>query len=140
MARGGLFGAKAHIARLRKLSGPHMIVPVGQALVAGGELIQVESQIGITSGAVSGKGHVPGPVGGYPNADTHLLADSHETNQVAPLVVEVSANAPYASAVHDGTSRMSARPFMDLARDAKRKEVVQLVRKAVDRAVKTSRS
>lgn len=140
MARSGLKGAKAHKARLKKLSGPDMISFVGKALFAGGEMIQVESQIGITAGAVSGKGHVPGPVGGYPNADTHVLADSHETVQVAPLVVEVSANAPYAAAVHDGTSRMGARPYMQLARDAKKKEVVTLVQKAVNVAIKRSKS
>ncbi|WP_148276726.1 HK97 gp10 family phage protein [Sphingobium sp. SYK-6] len=134
-----MIGAKAHVARLRKLAGEATVRRVGKALFAAGELIQVESQIGITSGAVSGKNHTPGPVGGYPNADTHLLADSHETNQIAPLVVEISVNAPYAGYVHDGTSRMGARPYLQLARDAKKTEVTQLVRRAVDRAVKTSR-
>lgn len=140
MAKSRMIGAKAHISRLRKLSGEAMVRDVGKALFAAGEMIQVESQIGITSGAVSGRNHVPGPVGGYPNADTHTLANSHETNQIAPLVVEVSVNAPYAAAVHDGTSRMGARPYLQLARDAKRKEVVDLVRQAVDRAVKSSKS
>lgn len=140
VARSRIIGAKAHVARLRKISGEAMVREVGKALFAAGEMIQVESQIGITSGAVSGKNHVPGPVGGYPNADTHLLANSHETNQIAPLVVEVSVNAPYAAAVHDGTSRMGARPYLQLARDAKREEVTQLVRRAVDRAVKTSKA
>ncbi len=135
-----MIGAKAHAARLRKLTGPAMVREVGKALFAGGEMIQVESQIGITSGAVSGKGHVPGPVGGYPNADTHVLAESHETNQIAPLIVEVSVNAPYAADVHDGTSKMGARPYLQLARDAKRAEVTQLVRKAVDRVVRKSKS
>lgn len=140
MARSGLIGAKAHIARVKKLSGPLMTREVGKALFAGGELIEVEAEIGITTGAVSGKGHVPGPVGGYPNADTHFLADNIETTQPEPLVVEVSSNAPYSAAVHDGDSSHGGRPFMELARDAKRKEVTQLVRKAVDRAVKKSKS
>ena len=135
-----MIGAKSHIARLKKLQGQAMVREVGTALFAAGELIQVESQIGITAGAVSGKNHVAGPVGGYPNADTHQLADSHETVQVAPLVVELSVNAPHARAVHDGTSRMGARPYLQLARDAKKAEVVQLVRKAVDRAIKRSRT
>ena len=140
MARGGIFGAKAHVARLRKLSGEHMIRQVGQALVAAGEMIQVEAQIGISAGSVSGKGHVPSSPGAYPNQDTGVLANNIETNQVAPLVVEVSSNAPYAAALEFGTSKMEARPHMSTARDAKRAEVVQLVRKAVDRAVKSSGS
>jgi phage gpG-like protein len=172
--KGGLIGAKAHAARLRKLAGEHMVRRVGQALFAGGELIQVHAQISITSGAVSGNGHVPSQPGEPPNNDTGVLANNIETVQVAPLVVEVSSNAPYAAALEYGSERKAgkaarsfagktsaygpnkvkqgpvlmefgdsqteARPYMSTARDAKRKEVVQLVRKAVDQAVKSSKS
>lgn len=135
-----MIGAKAHIARLRKLSGQAMVRDVGKALFAAGEMIQVEAQISITAGAVSGKGHVPSAPGEPPNNDTGVLANNIETNQVAPLIVEVSSNAPYAAPLEFGTSKMAARPYMAPARDAKRAEVVQLVRQAVDRAVKSSRS
>jgi HK97 gp10 family phage protein len=117
-----------------------MVREVGKALFAAGEAIQTEAQISITAGAVSGKKHVPSAPGQPPNNDTGTLAGNIETNQVAPLVVEVSSNASYAAALEFGTSKMEARPYMGPARDAKRKEVTALVRKAVDRAVKRSKS
>lgn len=140
MARSRMIGAKAHVARLRKLAGPDMERYVGKALFAAGEMIQVEAQIGITTGAVSGKGHVPSAPGQYPNQDTGVLGNNIETVQKEALLVEVSSNAPYSAALEFGTSRMAARPFMSTARDAKRKEAGQLVRQAVATAVRRSRS
>lgn len=140
MARSGLIGGKAHIARLKKLSGETMVREVGKALYAGGEMIQVEAQISITAGAVSGKKHVPSAPGKPPNNDTGILAGNIETTQTAPLVVEVSSNAPYAAPLEFGTSKMAARPYMEPAKNAKRKAVTQLVRKAVDSVVRRSKS
>lgn len=161
MRKSGLFGAKAHIARLRKLSGEHMVRHVGQALFAAGELVRVEAQVSITTGnktgqiythyfaTIKGKAvpirkrpapHQASAPGEAPADDTGVLANNIETNQVAPLVVEVSSNARYAAAMEFGNSKVEARPYLAPARDAKKKEVVQLVRKAVDRAVKTSKS
>ena len=140
MGKSRMIGAKAHAARLRKLSGETMVRDVGKALFAAGEAIQVEAQISITTGAQSGKNHTPSAPGEAPNNDSGVLANNIETTQAAPLVVEVSSNAPYAAALEFGTSKMAARPYMGPARDAKRKEVTQLVRNAVDRAVKKSRS
>ncbi|KPH66063.1 HK97 gp10 family phage protein [Novosphingobium sp. ST904] len=117
-----------------------MVREVGKALFAAGEMIQVEAQISITAGAVSGKKHVPSAPGQAPNNDTGTLAGNIETNQTAPLVVEVSSNAPYAGDLEFGTSKMAARPYMAPARDAKRKEVEQLVRRAVDNVVRQSKS
>ena len=174
VAKSGMIGAKAHIARLKKLSGPGMVREVGAALFAAGERIQVEAQIGISSGSVSGKNHTPSAPGEYPNQDTGVLGNNIETTQVAPLVVEVSSNAPYSAALEFGSerkagkaarsfagktspygpnkakhgpvlmefgdSRTAARPFMTTARNAKMKEVEQLVRRAVARVVKRSKS
>lgn len=140
MARSRMIGGKAHVARLRKLAGPDMTRYVGKALFAAGEMIQVEAQIGITTGAVSGKNHVPSTPGQYPNQDTGVLGNNIETVQKEPLLVEVSSNAPYSAALEFGTSRMAARPFMSTARDAKRKEAEQLVKQAVAAAVRRSRS
>lgn len=140
MARSGFIGAKAHRNRIAKLAGTEMVRGVGKALFAAGELIQVEAQISITAGAVSGKKHVPSAPGEPPNQDTGTLAGAIETNQIAPLVVEISSNAPYAAPLEFGTSKMEARPYMAPARDAKRREVTQLVRQAVDSAVRKSRS
>lgn len=140
MPKSRLIGAKAHTARLKKLSGQAMVREVGKALFAAGEMIQVEAQISITAGAVSGKKHVPSAPGQPPNNDTGTLAGAIETNQTAPLVVEVSSNAPYAGDLEFGTSKMEARPYMAPARDAKRKDVEQLVRRAVDKVVRQSKS
>jgi len=140
MARSRMIGNKAHVARLHKLAGPDMTRYVGKALFASGEMIQVEAQIGITTGAVSGKNHVPSAPGQYPNQDTGVLGNNIETVQKEPLLVEVSSNAPYSAALEFGTSRMAARPFMSTARDAKRKEAEQLVKQAVAAAVRRSKS
>lgn len=133
-------GVKAHTNRLKKLSGERMIRAVGAALFAGGEMIQTEAQISITTGAVSGKMHVASKPGEAPNNDTGVLANNIETVQKAPLVVEVSSNAPYASDLENGTSEMEARPSMGPARDKKKAEVIALVNKAVDREIANSRS
>ena len=170
----GLIGVKAHVARLKKLTGPAMIREVGQALFVGGQRIAVEAQLSITNGAVSGAKHVASLPGEPPNNDTGVLANNIETVQIAPLIVEVSSNAPYAGALEGGSerkagvtsrnfsgkvspygpqkvkqgpvkvefgdSKTAARPYMRPARDKKRKEVEQLVRGAVARVVKRSRS
>jgi len=126
-------GAKAFSARLKRLTSPEAQRQIGAALFAGGEEIQIEAQISITNGAVSGKGHVPSRPGEPPNADTHRLADNIETVQVSPLRVEVSSNAPYAAALELGTSKMADRPYMRPAVAKKRKEVTALVRRAVNK-------
>ncbi|WP_066282856.1 HK97-gp10 family putative phage morphogenesis protein, partial [Blastomonas sp. CCH1-A6] len=102
--------------------------------------IQVEAQLSITQGAVSGKNHVPSKPGEPPNQDTGRLGDNIETVQKGPLLVEVSSNAPYSIPLEFGTSKMAARPFMRPARDKKRAEVVALVERAVSQAVRQSRS
>lgn len=132
----GMIGRKAHVARLKRLSGPTMEREVGKALFAAGNRVQVAAQISITAGAVSGKGHVPSTAPNPPNNDTGVLAGNIETIQTAPLVVEVRSNAPYSAALEFGTSRMAARPFMQPAIDAERKNVEQLVFQAVKRATK----
>lgn len=133
-----LKGAKAHIARLNRLAGPAMERAVGSALFAAGQKIQVEAQLSITRGAVSGKNHVPSKPGQPPNADTHFLANNIETVQKEPLVVEVSSNAPYSAPLEFGTSRMAARPFMRPARDKMRPAAEELVVKAVRKVVRAS--
>lgn len=132
-------GSKAHLARLRKLEKDTTRF-VGKALFAGGESIQIEAQLSITQGAVSGKNHVPSKPGEPPNQNTGRLGDNIETVQKGTLLVEVSSNAPYSIPLEFGTSKMAARPFMRPARDKKRAEVVALVERAVSQAVRQSRS
>lgn len=138
MARSRMIGAKAHVARLKKLAGSDMERTVGKALFAAGEMIQVEAQISITTGSVSGKYHVPSAPGEPPNQDTGVLANNIETVQKEPLLVEVSSNAPYSAPLEYGSSKVAARPFMRPARDRKRKEVEQLIRRAVATVIKRS--
>jgi hypothetical protein len=136
-AQMGLIGAKAHIARLKFLTGPVMTKEVGKALFVGGQRIAVEAQLSITRGAVSGKNHVASKPGEAPNNDSGDLADKIETAQIGPLKVEVSSNSDHAD-IEWGNSKVEERPYMRPARDLKRKEVTELVRDAVARVVKKS--
>lgn len=129
-------GVDAYLKRLRRLQGGDVDRVIGQALFVGGNRIQVEAQISITAGAVSGKNHTPSLPGEAPNQDTGVLGNNIETVQKEPLLVEVSSNAPYAADLELGTSKMAARPYMAPARDAKRGEVTDLVAKALERVSK----
>lgn len=125
-------------AKLRGLAGQATVEKVGKALFAAGQMIQVEAQLSITNGAVSGKGHVPSRPGEPPKNDTGVLANNIETVMVAPLRVEVSSNAPYARALEFGTSKLTERPYMRPAVAKKKAEAVALVRRAVDAAIRST--
>lgn len=129
-------GAQEHSRRLRRMRGAGAERFIGQALFAAGEMIQVEAQLSITRGAVSGKNHVPSKPGEPPKADTHRLSDNIETVQPRPLRVEVSSNAPYAAELEFGTSKMAARPYMKPAVDKMRPEATALVRRAIQHVIK----
>lgn len=131
-----IIGAKRHTARVRRIRGPEMVRQVGAALFAGGQVIEVEWARLITEGSVSGKHHVASLPGEPPNADTHVLDRSIQTVQAAPLRVETFNDAPYAVPLEVGSSKMDARPSAGPATARKRKEVTQLVRKAVDKVVR----
>lgn len=129
-------GRERVVARLQGAAGERAIREVGLALYAGGELIRAEAAHLITEGAVSGKGHVPSKPGEPPNEDTGVLRTHIETTQPAPLRGEVSSNAPHAVPLEAGTSKMAPRPYMAPATRRKRKEVVEGVVAAVNRAIK----
>ncbi len=126
-------GGKEHADRMRRLVSAGAVQKIGAALYEAGSQIEVDAAISITSGAVSGKGHVPSKPGEPPSADTHVLDRSIETNLVAPLHVQVSANAPYARALEFGTTKMASRPFMAPALQKNRAAVVEGVREAVNK-------
>jgi HK97 gp10 family phage protein len=128
-------GADRVVMRLNTI-GPAVVRDVGAALYAGGDLIRAEAAHLITEGAVSGKNHIPSLPGEPPNEDSGVLRANLETTQTAPLRVEVSSNAPYAAALEFGSAKMAERPYMRPATRSKRQEVVDLVRQAVDRALK----
>lgn len=135
----GMRGRKAHIARLKKLTSPATLMLVEGALFAGGQKIQVEAQISITTGAVSGKNHVPSKPGEPPNADSHQLSDGIITRRVRALTVEVASTAPHARIEWDW-GNVAARPYMRPARDKMKGEIVRDVEKALSVAVRRSRS
>jgi HK97 gp10 family phage protein len=118
------------------LGGEKTVAKVGAALFVGGEEIRGEAGHMITEGAVSGRNHVPSLPGEPPNEDTGTLRTHIETTQPAPLRVEVRSNAPYAVELEFGTSKMAARPYMGPATQRKKKEVIELVRGAINEAVK----
>ena len=131
-----LKGAKAHAARLRRLTSQEAQRQIGKALFAGAEAIAVEAQLSITRGAVSGRNHVPSKPGEAPKNDTGFLAGFIEANMAEPLVAEVGSLAPHSAPLEFGTSKMAARPFMRPARDKMRGEVTELVRRAVEKIAK----
>jgi hypothetical protein len=112
---------------------PAAVNPViAAALEAGAESVVVVARFNINDGAVSGAGHVSGPVGGYPNSDTHELAASlHRGDTIeTPGQIKSSAiaDAPYAAFVHNGTSRAGPRPFMMLTVEALRLKILRDLR------------
>lgn len=113
-----------------------IVQDIAKGLFSIGELIAVEAQVSITTGSVSGKGHVPSKPGEPPNNDTGVLANNIEVQQQEPLRVQVIAAAPYASALEMGTSKMAARPFMAPAREATRKEAQLRLANIVNRAMR----
>lgn len=134
MAR--IIGREKVVARLNGMAGEKTVRAVGQALFEGGELIRAYAAHMITEGSVSGANHVPSLAGEFPNEDTGDLRIHIETTQPAPLRVEVSSNSGHSLPLEVGTSKMAARPHMQPSARAKRKEVIERVRQAVDRAVK----
>lgn len=122
--------------RLKAITSPRARKLLGAALREAGEMIATYAQKSITTGSVSGRGHIPSKPGEPPNADTHRLADLIEVTQPSDEEVIVSSNAPYSAALEFGTSRMEARKFMRPARDRNRKEARKRFAEQVDKIVK----
>lgn len=132
-------GRQKHADRLKILSGQgRLIKAVGRVLYVGADMIRAEAHRSISAGSVSGKGHVPSQPGEPPNRDTGVLQAHLRAALVAPLEAQVSSEAPYASALEFGTSRMEARPYMRPSRDAKAPEIQRLFETEIDKLVKGS--
>ena len=131
-------GRDAHRQRLKKLSGPDVVKAAGRVLYVGADMIRSEAFRSISAGSVSGKGHVPSNPGEPPNRDTGVLQAHLRAELVAPLEAQVTSEAPYASALEFGTSRMEARPFLRPSRDAKAPEIQRLFEVEIDKLVKGS--
>lgn len=126
-------GAQRHKTRLSKITAPASRSLIDRALYVAGQKIEIDAEISITSGSISGAGHIPSRPGEPPNADTRLLDTNINTVVVGPGRVNVEAVAPYAAYLEFGTSRMAARPFMEPAARKNRKEAVELIRRAVQK-------
>ncbi|MET0439126.1 MAG: hypothetical protein ABW043_16700 [Devosia sp.] len=109
-------GLEANIARLKGISADIVGPEIGKALFVTAQSIQVDAQISLTTGAVSGKGHVPSAPGTPPNNDTGTLADSIQAQEVGPFKAQVIADAPYAAIQefggNTGTAQLPERPYM----------------------------
>lgn len=133
-------GADKHKKRLRRMRGPAMVRRVSKALHDVAQDIVVDAAISITTGAVSGKGHVPSAPGEPPNADTHVLSNSGEAVLVAPLKAEASWNAPYAAAQEWGTSdgHLPERPYARPAASKNRPDALRKVAEAANTVIAAS--
>lgn len=132
MAR--IIGLERELAKLKDLVGPDLDAQVGAALFVAGNEVQVEAQISITEGAVSGRYHEPSKPGEPPNNDLGDLANSIATIQTDKLKVEVEATAPHAVHLEFGTSKMEQRPYLEPAAARMAPRIAEHVRKAVHRA------
>ena len=134
-------GRQKHADRLKILSGQgRLIKAVGRVLYVGADMIRAEAHRSISAGSVSGKKHKPSAPGQPPNRDTGVLQAHLRAELVSPLEAQVSSEAPYASALEFGTSRMEARPFLRPSRDAKAPEIQRLFETEIDKLVKGSGS
>lgn len=129
-------GADKHAKRLKNMR--NVAQQVTAALYSAGQDIELDAEHSITSGAVSGKGHVASLPGQPPNADTHFLDTNIDTEIKTqnPPTVHVTSHAPYSAALEFGTSKMAERPFMRPATEKNRKDIGQKVASAVRIAVR----
>lgn len=120
-------GADKHKKRLK--SAIDMARVVTGALYKAGQMIEVDAEISITEGSVSGRGHVASRPGQAPNRDTGHLDGNIETTVRASQnpTVHVTSNASYSAALEFGTSKMAERPFMRPATEKNRDKVSDIV-------------
>lgn len=137
---GKVTGVNRHKARMLSLTSGDGIDLITQALGVGADAIAKEAQVSITAGAVSGKNHVASLPGEPPNNDTGVLANNIESEIVGPLHARVSSNAPYAAALELGSPSNNPlpRPYMSPAAQRERPKVVELVVKAVNKALRST--
>lgn len=111
---GKITGADKHERRLRNMRAAGAARQLTAAVFAEAQELQVDAQLSITRGAVSGKNHVPSAPGEPPNNDTGVLAGNIEANVTGVAKAETSSNAPYAAAQEFGSESqgLPERPYM----------------------------
>lgn len=120
-------GADAHLKRMRNMT-LGMRKEAQKLIYTLADMHATEAAISITTGAVSGQGHVPSSPGEAPNADTHVLDRSIHVEHTGPLTAQSVADAPYAARLEFGDERVAERPFM--------KPAATKIKKAVDKLAK----
>lgn len=133
-----LKGKRAHLNRLKRLSGADVAQVANAVVYEGADIIRAEASRLITAGSVSGKNHVASRPGEPPQNDTGNLRNQIGVSQKRLLEAEVRSEAAYASALEFGSSKMAARPYMRVARDNKvetvRRRMVAQMNKLVKRS------
>ena len=110
-------GARKHVDRLKRLSGPAATKIAGAITFEGADMIRAEAHRMVSAGSVSGKAHVASLPGEPPNRDTGELQAGFQTRKSGPTSAEFRSTAPHASPLEFGTSKMAARPHIRPARD-----------------------
>ena len=129
-----IIGLNKHARRLAKAASPSGLELVGKALFVGADNMRAYAHQKISEGSVSGKGHTPSKPGAFPMRDTGVLQGGLESERTGKLEAEFRSTTPYARELEFGTSKMQARPHMKPTRDAKEREVRDLVAKAINKA------
>lgn len=107
-------GAAAHSKRLKNMRAS-AAREAGKAIFAAADALKVDAQISITTGSISGKGHIPSAPGEPPNQDTGHLANNIESVRTGPLTSEVSSNAEYSAPLEFGSERKAGKGFRSFA-------------------------
>jgi len=109
---------------------------LASAIEPAAEVVQVAAQISITTGAVSGSGHIASAPGDPPNNDTGLLANSIVVHRTGKLSAQVVSEAPYSAKLEYGTSKMAERPYMRPAAIQSKDEIKDIFTAAVARGAR----
>lgn len=118
-------GLEARSARLKRMANDQATRRRMQVLYRAGQRIELDAEISITAGSISGKDHVPSQPGQPPNADTRQLDGEIETTLEGADQVHVTSNAPYSAALEFGTSKIAERPFMRPALEKNRGQITK---------------
>lgn len=113
---------------------------IAKQLYVVGQEIELDAELSITEGSVSGKEHVASSPGDAPNADTRHLDSNIETvleDRYVPRVT-VTSHAAYSAALEYGTEKMAARPFMRPALEKHREDVAKAAARGVNIALRNS--
>ena len=132
-------GLKEHQARSRRLP-VEAERAVTAALLTGAEYTGNVASVSITTGSASMGHHVVSKPGSSLNANLGTLHGSIQGVRFGKLKARVVVTAPYATALEKGTSKMAARPYLVPARNKSKEHVRDLAAKAMNAALKRSRT